>query len=124
MENMESEPKNRSGCLTVMIVSWMVFSLPAAIMYFSNKYILIYNLLPRMPHSSMYSMGLFSLAQFVFAIAIFNWKKWGLYGFIILSSMTFILNVAWGIPFLYLISTIIGYVIMYFLLRPAWKYFE
>jgi len=68
----------------------------------------------------LFAAGVLSLANAGFAVAVWNWKKWGLYGFAISASASFILNL-YNERILDGFLGLVGLALMVFLTRPIWK---
>jgi hypothetical protein len=76
--------------------------------------------LPNLPAWAVPVLGLLALANFVFAIAIWKWKKWGMYGFVGSAVVAFLVNLI-GIGILGSLFGLVGLAILAFLLRPVWN---
>jgi hypothetical protein len=71
-------------------------------------------------------LGIFNIAC---AIALWNWKKWGFYGFIASSVASFIINVASGQNIISSLVGLLGIAILYGILniggeKQAWTRLE
>ena len=76
-----------------------------------------------LPQWTIPVMGLFSFANFVFALAIWKWKKWGAYGFAASALAAFVINVLYvGIGGA--VMGLLGAAILAFLLRDVWAQME
>lgn len=68
------------------------------------------------------------IANLVCIWALFNWKKWGFYGYIIIGIFSLFLNyyIFSGIEgaLVSLIGAVIGIIILYFAMKPVWEDFE
>ncbi|GAB6188031.1 hypothetical protein [Thermopirellula anaerolimosa] len=122
MDTDESQPRKRGGCLT----AWLVFLILA------NLWVALQNLvagaiarqaIPDLPAWVMPLTGLWALADCVFAIGIWKWKRWGLYGFIGSSLAAFVVNLM-TTGFVLALLGLVGVGILAFLLRPVWRHLE
>ena len=67
--------------------------------------------------------GLLNLASIGFAIAIYKWKKWGVYGYVTCIGMTILLNLVLGD----IVSAgrgLIPIALLVYLIRPSWSQME
>lgn len=134
MENTEYNEtelvKERHGCVT----SWLVFMIVA------NSLIgLIYLLVPesiskemevKIPIYILTILGLIAIANVVFSLALFKWKLWGFYGFIVSSLASFIINLLIGTEVVQSVMGLIGIAFLYGVLQikkdniSAWNFME
>lgn len=83
--------------------------------------------LPNIPEWAIFLLALLGSANSGFALAIWKWKRWGVYGFVASALVAFVVNVlilgiAAGI--LGLLGLFINVLILYFLLRSVWSTME
>ena len=64
--------------------------------------------------------GISSLLNVASAVAIWRWRRWGVYGFVVTSALVFITNVGRGVPILHGALGLLGIVILGVLIRPVW----
>lgn len=57
-------------------------------------------------------------------VALFKWRRFGLYLFIVTSGIALIVNVVLGIPLLLSLVGLIGVVLLWLILKPKWDYFR
>jgi hypothetical protein len=134
MENIEYKEtemlKERHGCVT----TWLVFMIVA------NSLIgLIYLLVPesiskemevKIPIYILSILGLIAIANVVFSLALFKWKLWGFYGFIVSSLASFIINLLIGTEAVQSVMGLIGIAFLYGVLQikknniSAWNYMD
>jgi hypothetical protein len=134
MENTEYKEtelaKERHGCVT----SWLVFMIVA------NSLIgLVYMIVPesiaeqvpgKIPFYIFSILGLIGIANVVFSVALFKWKLWGFYGFIVTSLASFIINLLIGIDVVQSVLGLVGIAFLYGVLQikknniSAWNYLE
>ncbi len=126
MSTEEYTERKRGGCLTAFLVLMLVVS---------PLYVLV-GLLPtsegvsqsltKWPQWAILMMGLLGLANFVFALAIWKWKRWGVYGFTGAAIVFFIANVIRGGVSIYgaLFGLALAIGILVRLVRPVWQKME
>jgi hypothetical protein len=78
---------------------------------------------PSMPTWMVPVLGILSLANFVFAIGIWNWKRWGMYGFAASAGVLFFINALYVNLFTALWG-LVGIGLLAYLLRKAWSQME
>lgn len=68
---------------------------------------------------------LLSICSFAFAIAIWKWKKWGVYGFTTNALIQLIVSMSKGKDLLqYTLFGILGIIFLISLFRSVWRYME
>jgi len=70
-----------------------------------------------------------SICNVAFAVALFRWKKWGFWGFVITATVFFFVNLSIGIPLVLALFGFSGAAILYGVLRigkgrEAWSQLE
>ena len=67
------------------------------------------------------------IVNFILIWALYNWKKWGFYGYIGTGIIGLFLNASLyggtGVA-ISLIGLIVGVLILYFAMKPVWNHFE
>jgi hypothetical protein len=121
-------PKQRHGCLT----AWLV------LMIIGNGFTAVGTPLmagaiqqatPNFPAWVVWPIALLALLNVVFAIALFNWQKWGFFGFLLTSLAAFGLNIYAGIGIPQAVLGLLGIVLLYGVLqigghRSGWSQLE
>ena len=79
---------------------------------------------PHPPAAAIPVLGAACAANVVLAIAVWRWKKWGVYGFLGMSILAFVANVLMGTPVLNTAFGLLGPVILWLLIRPRWTDFS
>ena len=74
---------------------------------------------PAMPAWAIPILIVLGVANFIFVIGVWKWKKWGVYGFGVVSLVAFVINLI-SIGILGAIFGLVGLGILIFLLRNAW----
>ena len=115
------QPK-RGGCLTAFLIVMLIANPLVAIYYFVAGSTVSQSL-PNLPEWTVPALGIIGIANFAFAVAIWKWKKWGMYGFVISAGITFLIN-AIGINILTALFGLIGVALLAFLLRQVWSQME
>jgi len=122
-EPMAQGPKKRGGCLTAFLIAVMVIN-PLVGLYYLLASSQVKDAVPSMPDWALPALIIMCFFNFVCAIAIWNWKKWGFYGFLASSIIAFVVNLSTGIPIYQSIFGLVGLAILFALLRPVWDELE
>jgi hypothetical protein len=110
-------PKQRHGCVT----TWLVFviiinSLFAFVYLFANEFII--NSLPNDVSTTMILLlGILCIANAIFAVMLFQWKKIGFWGFVASSIFVLIINLSIGIGIGQSVAGLLGIAIYYGVLQ-------
>ncbi len=74
----------------------------------------------QLPFGARYFFGMGAILNIFFAVAMWKWKRWGVYGFGITSLAVFVFDAIY-LGLLPIVLFVIVVVIWFFVLRPAWK---
>lgn len=80
--------------------------------------------IPEMKNWVVILMGILGLSGVGFTVAIWKWKKWGVYGIGTIVVITFIIKVYFAVPIPKASGGFIALAILYALLRPFWKFMD
>ena len=84
--------KQRHGCLTAWLILMVIANSLTAMLYlFASE--LVRRGTPGMPGWAVPVLGVGSVLNVVFAVALFQWKKWAFYGFAATAVVAFAVNV-------------------------------
>jgi hypothetical protein len=120
--------KQRHGCLTAWIIFMIVINSLAALIYllgaesFTRTY-------PSAPEGSFLVFVVLALFNVICASALFNWKKWGFWGFLFSTICAFIANLLIGLGIGRSLIGLVGIIFLYALLKMgkdknAWTQLE
>ncbi len=134
MENTEySETelvKERHGCVTTWLVFMIVANSLIGLMYLLVPESIANEMEVKIPIYILSILGLIGIANVVFSFALFKWKLWGFYGFIVSSLASFIINLMIGVEVVQSVMGLIGIAFLYGVLQikknniAAWNYME
>jgi len=118
--NTSSTPvRKRGGCLTALLIAMLIMNPLAAMYYFLNGS-QVSLAFPNMPAFVIPLLGVIGLVNMGLAFGIWEWKKWGVYGFIASAVINFGINAMYvNLPSAF--SGLVGVVILVVLIRPFWK---
>ncbi|MFY8020447.1 MAG: hypothetical protein ACOVP1_04590 [Bacteroidia bacterium] len=134
MEKIEYEEneieKSRHGCVSVWLILMMIANSLTGLVYLllpEN----ISKLLPGEVSALFFVLlGVIGFSNVVFSVALYRWKLWGFYGFIVSSLLTFVINVYIGLGAGQSLFGLAGIAILYGILQikkdnvSAWNYME
>jgi len=121
------ENKKHGTLLTVWLFLMLIVNIGSALTYqFWSLYIITG--FPNMPSWLLYSYEILSLANVVFIVSLFQWKKWAFFAFSISMAVSIVLNLSAGTGagkgILSAIGNLISVILLYLILRPSWGMFE
>lgn len=114
-EGPPSAARKHGSCLTAFLLLAIFSNLLFTFTTYSR-------LVPQVPSSLQpYTIlaAALNLAAIVFVVAIFAWKKWGVYGYLASVGITTIINLYFG-DTLSFIRGIVPIVLLVILVRPLW----
>lgn len=106
------DAKSRHGCLTTWLVVMIIINSGTAIMYHLGSEAIRRTLqvTPGWGSTVYFVISLFNL---VCAIALFQWKKWGFWGFCASSVFALIVNLSVGIEIGEALVGLVGVLLLY-----------
>ncbi|MFW0859262.1 MAG: hypothetical protein AAGB97_03645 [Dehalococcoidia bacterium] len=118
------QEKQRHGCLTawlvLLIIGGALSLLGTALGYLVDPQ-LMREALPDAPGWTLPAMAVLSLLGLVFAIALFAWKKWAFWGYVLSSIAGVIVSVSMGVPVWQWLLGLAGVVVLYAVLQIGGK---
>jgi hypothetical protein len=114
--------KKRLSGQSIYLILVMISNLISGLYYFISGS-RISQALPNVPEWIIPMMGCIGLANFAFCIAIWKWKKWGVYGIITSAVIAFIINLVY-LGFQAAVPGLIGIVILLAIVFSLWKQME
>ncbi len=91
------ETKQRHGCLTAWLIFMIVANSLTAVVYLFAGEMITKNLSVPIPNSMMVLLALVGVANVIFSVFIFLWKKWAFWGFAVTSLAALIINITLGL---------------------------
>ncbi len=123
MGNIPDDKIERGGCLTVYLV-FMVFAnavtaatyiaMPGAIQIVS----------PEASQYWSYALSAGALLNTAFAILVWYWKKIGIFGFMSVAILAFVINVYIGLPMVSAVMGLVGPFLLVLLVKSKWPKFS
>lgn len=115
--------KKRGAWLTIWLILMLIANLYSALLYLIlNKTLM--SVYPHAPLVAWYIYGLLTLANFVFVIFLFMWKRWAFFACCGTTLIAFILNLVIGLGIFSAIFGLVGIVILYLSMKSRWDLFE
>ena len=119
--NFQTNEKKRGWLLTIYLIIIIIASAISAYTYIFNSESLtgIINI----SSQTLLAFQILTILNIIFGVAIFSWKKWGVYGL----GLSFIVSSILSISIYGIIGAIIGLVIslgiLLLIIKSRWKYF-
>jgi hypothetical protein len=123
-----SNGKQRHGCVTAWLILIIVANGLTAVSM-PNLMNMIKQYQPNMPDWVLWPLVICALLNVVFAFALFKWKRWGFYGFLLTAAAAFAMNLSAGFGIGRSLLGLAGVVILYAVLQiggaqSAWNQLE
>lgn len=113
--------KQRHGCLTAYLIFMIVIGVLTAVTYVLGKSALQQMYaeaqMPALPDWVFIVLPAMAIFNVVCAIALFKWKKWGFYGFVISGLVAFGINMSLGLGLATSVLGLAGLAILYGVLQ-------
>ena len=116
------EVKKRGFWLSAFLVLMFIANPLTAFAYFVNPEA-IKQVYPSLTIYILYFMGLLAIINFGLSIAIWTWKKVGVYGIYTTMALAFCINIYAGLGFASSLMGLIGAVLIYFTTKNRWEHF-
>ena len=115
-----TETKDRHGCLTVWLVLMLIANAVTALSY--AGLILLrpgaaHAAQPHAPTWARFVLMAGCIANIVFAVALFRWKRWGFLGFVVTAILALTINLSIGIKPAFVMTGASGIIILYGVLQ-------
>jgi hypothetical protein len=110
--------EQRGGCLTTFLILMFIFN-PLSTLYYLFFGDTVTRAVPSFPTWAIPVFALVGVLNVVFAVGVWKWRRWGVYGFIATAVPVFAVNVAY-VGVLPALLGLLGPVILVLLVRPRW----
>ncbi|MEO9849422.1 MAG: hypothetical protein ABJH72_20985 [Reichenbachiella sp.] len=90
------ESKQRHGCVTAWLIFMMIANSFSAIAYLFMGESISQNLANPIPQPLMMALAIIGIANLIFSIMLFQWKKWAFWAFAVSSLFTLGINLSIG----------------------------
>lgn len=114
--NQPTSPKQRHGCLTAYLVLMLLANSGTALVYLVASESVRQGV-PNMPDWAFPVLIAGSLLNFACAIALFKWKRWGFWGFVVTAAIAFGINLSIGLGIGSALGGLVGVAILYGVLQ-------
>jgi hypothetical protein len=122
------QPPQRHGCFTAWLVLMLIANTATAI----STPLMLSTIRQAAPNVSAGSVAIIvtaAIANIVFAIALFKWRRWGFYGFIVTATVALITNLSIGLGIGQSIFGLIGIPLLYWVMNmgganKAWQHLK
>jgi xanthosine utilization system XapX-like protein len=118
--------KGRHGCLTAWLILMIIANAVTALTY---VVLILFGRKTVAPAWALLALAVACIANVLFAVALFRWKKWGFFGFLGTTILTLVINLRNGIKPTFASIGLFGIVILYAVLqiggeRKGWNQLE
>ena len=116
MESNTAETKQRHGCLTAWLIVMIIANSLFALIYLiaSTK---IRSNLTKAPPWTAAALAVVCIANLIFSVALFQWKKWGFFGHVGTTILIVVINLKAGISISRVLFGMLGVVALYGVLQ-------
>lgn len=115
--------KKRGFWLTAFLILAFIANPTTAWTYFSNTEAII-QVYPQLTPEIIYFLGFMAIINFILAVGIWTWKKWGVYGFYVSVLIAFAINLSIGMGIAASLVGLVGAVLIYLTTKNRWQYFS
>ncbi len=109
--------KQRHGCVTAWLILMIILNSLVAFLYLFFSDFFAENLPGTVSKSMLVVLAILGIANVVFAVLLFNWKKIGFWGFLVSAIATFIVNLKIGLGLGQSLFGLVGLGILYGILQ-------
>jgi hypothetical protein len=113
--------KKRGGCLSALLIFNLIVSPLSGLVLILGSSTMRDVL--GIPYKVIMLTGILAIVSFVCVIGVWKWKRWGVYGWIGLALLTFLVNTIAGAPANGL-AGLVGIGLLLLLIRPVWHQME
>jgi predicted membrane metal-binding protein len=111
------ESKQRHGCVTAWLIFMIIANSLTAIFYLFMGDAISQNLANPIPQPMMLGLAVLGIANLIFSIMLFQWKKWAFWGISATSLIALAINLSIGLGIGTSMFGLIGIVILYGILQ-------
>ena len=115
-------PESRGGCLTAFLVFALIANAFVSVFYVNSLIQGTMNGQPLPPQWAIVLLTIGGAVNVASSIAVWKWKRWGVYSFFAMATVALGVNLAIGVPAFSLVMGLLGPVILALLIRPIWRY--
>lgn len=123
MTDNQSTEKKRGGCITAFLIFMFIIN-PLISIYYLLAGDMVRDAYPAMPDWALPVLALFGLINLGLAIAIWKWKRIGIYGLWVSAAVVVVINLTIGLTPVQSFMGLIGPLIITLLVRPKWADFD
>lgn len=115
----ENEIRNRErhGCVTAFLILMIIGNALTAVTYVFMGDMIAQNFPGGISTSMLMLLSVIGIANVVFAVSLWQWKRWGFYGFLASSVITLAINLSIGVGIGQSFGGLIGIAILYGVLQ-------
>ena len=110
------EGKQRHGCLTAWLILMIIANSITAVVYLFGSGA-IRQQFSSAPGWAFPVLAFLGIANVVCSIALFQWKKWGFFVFIVTTAAAFVVNLMVGVKLVLVLLGLVGLGVLYGVLQ-------
>lgn len=122
--------KQRHGCVTAWLILIIIANSILGFIYLFSRDQVLSTLPVGTSETMLLGMGILGLANIIFAVMLFQWKKLGFWGYVVTSIVALVINLMIGIGIGQSLLGLAGIAILYGVLQiksndvAAWEHLE
>lgn len=122
----ETPTRKRHGCLTAILIVFAIMTFVSSVINLVMSGTLAENLpgAPEWAPVGILAMGGVGLLGVAALVALWFWKRWGLYVFVVVGVTAFVLNLALGAPIFSALMGLAGVALVLIFVLRQWGDFE
>ncbi len=117
VDNNSSQPKQRHGCVTAWLILLILVNSLTAISYLFAGGLIAQNIPGEISRSMMIILALMGIANVIFAVLLFKWRKIGFWGFLLTSIVALAINLNIGMSIGQSLLGLVGIILLYAVLQ-------
>lgn len=124
------EVKQRHGCVTAWLAMMIIFNALLAVVYLFGGDFVAKNFAGGISKTMLTALALIGIANVGFSVVLFQWKKWGFFGFVATSIAALVINLSIGLGIAQSVGGLIGVAVLFGILQikqgtvSAWELME
>ncbi|MBT8205004.1 MAG: hypothetical protein KJP14_07075 [Eudoraea sp.] len=117
VENSSNQSKQRHGCVTAWLILLIIINSLTALSYLFAGGLISQNIPGGVSKSMMIILALMGIANVIFAVLLFKWRKIGFWGFLLTSIVALAINLNIGMSIGQSLLGLVGIILLYGVLQ-------
>ena len=111
-----TDAKQRHGCLTAFLTLMVIANSVVAVMYLFGGAAIRQNI-PSGAGWALPVLAVGGIVNVVCSVALFRWKLWGFFGFLVTTAVAFVVNLMIGVNIVQALFGLVGLAVLYGVLQ-------